>query len=195
MDELDRRILQVSRRAGPAKNDVRTQLGIRVTSPPAPSWTTPPTSPASGCSEPWPTPADQATSNPPHSRTSWTANPTHPGHAPLTRAITAYLPTRSDWEYGFPEFCRDNRLPIPLINPTVNGYEVDAYFPDHGLIVELDSWAYHQDRDNCDTDRDRDAHQLAHGLPTVRITWERMTETRAQEAARLRQILARLGPV
>ena len=32
------------------------------------------------------------------------------------------------------------------MNAKVAGYTVDALFPDHKVIVELDSWAYHRDR-------------------------------------------------
>jgi very-short-patch-repair endonuclease len=120
-------------------------------------------------------------------------NPNHPGHAPLLQAWRGYEPTRSEFEDKFPAYCHDHGLPIPRINVIVNGYEIDAYFPEHGLIVELDSWEFHQDRGNFETDRDRDAHQLAHGLSTVRITWERITETPAQEADRLRRILLSLA--
>ena len=36
-----------------------------------------------------------------------------------------------------------------------------------------------------------DADHLANGTPTIRITWERITETPAKEATRLHKILAR----
>jgi len=42
-------------------------------------------------------------------------------------------------------------------------------------------------------DRNRDADHLANGTPTVRITWERITETPANEAARLKTILDRFS--
>ena len=71
----------------------------------------------------------------------------------------------------------------------VNGRQVDAYFPDHNLIVELDGWDYHKDRHAFETDRERDAHQLAHGIRTLRITKDRLTTNPDREAARLKRIL------
>jgi very-short-patch-repair endonuclease len=71
----------------------------------------------------------------------------------------------------------------------VNGRQVDIYFPDHNLIVELDGWDYHKDRHAFETDRERDAHQLAHGLRTLRITRDRFKGDPDREAARLQQIL------
>ncbi|PZS11090.1 MAG: hypothetical protein DLM64_07275 [Solirubrobacterales bacterium] len=41
--------------------------------------------------------------------------------------------------------------------------------------MELDGYEYHQGRDSFE--RDRDADNLAAGLPTVRVTWERMRDT------------------
>jgi very-short-patch-repair endonuclease len=58
-------------------------------------------------------------------------------------------------------------------------------FPDHGLIVELDSWEFHSDRISFQDDRDRDAENLAIGTPTLRVTHERMKQNPAREAHRV----------
>ena len=71
----------------------------------------------------------------------------------------------------------------------VAGYEVDALFVAERLIVELDSWDYHFDREAFERDRDRDADTLAADHETVRITWTRIEQQTAREAARLHQIL------
>ena len=71
----------------------------------------------------------------------------------------------------------------------MGGYEVDAYFAQAQLIVELDSWEFHQDRAAFERDRERDVDHLAAGLRTARITWERLVESPAQEAQRLAAIL------
>ena len=55
----------------------------------------------------------------------------------------------------------------------LSGFEVDAYFPDARLIVELDGYDYHQDRHNFEQDRERDAHHLTQGIATYRLTWKR----------------------
>jgi very-short-patch-repair endonuclease len=66
---------------------------------------------------------------------------------------------------------------------------VDALFPAHKLIVELDSWGFYRDRTAFATDRERDAEALLHGYATIRITWERLRDAPDREAARLREIL------
>ncbi len=119
-------------------------------------------------------------------------NPLHPG----TRLLRPFAenstnPTRSPFEDDFLAFIQKYRLPTPEINVKVRGREVDAYFPEHNLIVELDGWDYHKDREAFESDRERDAENLRHGLKTLRITKQRMTQTPDREAARLREILER----
>ncbi len=117
-------------------------------------------------------------------------NTFHPG----ARLLTPHLdnqqnPTRSGGEDDFADFCRRFGLPTPLINTTVHGFEVDAYFPEERLIVELDGWPFHRGRDSFESDRDRDATMLMHQIPTVRITYDRLESDPEREAARLHAIL------
>ena len=118
-------------------------------------------------------------------------NPLHPG----TKLLKPFLdlpgtnPTNSHFEDDFLPFLARYGLPTPLTNVYVNGRQVDAYFPDHNLIVELDGWDHHKTRYAFETDRERDAHQLAHGIRTLRITKERLKANPDREAARLRRIL------
>jgi very-short-patch-repair endonuclease len=117
-------------------------------------------------------------------------NPHHPGTRLLTPfADTSAHPTNSPFEDDFLAFIHRYRLPTPQINVHVNGREVDAYFPEHNLIVELDGWDYHKDREAFESDRERDAENLRHGLKTLRITKQRMTQTPDHEAERLQEIL------
>jgi very-short-patch-repair endonuclease len=120
--------------------------------------------------------------------------PTHPG-ARRVRAIVVpgRGPTRSDFEDLFVSLARDHGLPMPEINATVNGYEVDALFRAHRLIVELDGWEFHSDRGAFEEDRDRDMTQAEAGFQTVRLTWERARRQPAREAKRLLAILALRG--
>jgi hypothetical protein len=100
-------------------------------------------------------------------------------------------PTRSGFEDDFAAFCRHHHLPAPITNTTVAGYEVDALFPDHRVIVELDSWRYHHSRQSFITDRQRDLATAAAGHITVRIPDEGLT---CATAAELRRVLARRAP-
>jgi hypothetical protein len=117
-------------------------------------------------------------------------------HHPATRLLTPFAenpgnPTRSAFEDDFLAFIEKYNLPAPQINVYVNGREVDAYFPDHNVIVECDGWEYHKDPEAFEADRERDTANLDHGLSTVRITKKRLTNTPDDEAARLRRILTR----
>jgi hypothetical protein len=102
-------------------------------------------------------------------------------------------PTRSEWEDAFPAFCERYGLPEPVMNTRVAGHEVDALFPAELVIVELDGWDFHSDREAFESDRDRDADTLAAGYHTVRATWERIHERPKREASRLHEILRRWG--
>jgi hypothetical protein len=121
-------------------------------------------------------------------------NPRHPGALALRATMTDQAPTRSEFEDAFLVFCAHHGLPTPLVNIMIAGHEVDAFFPEPGLIVQLDGWDFHRDRDAFEGDRDRDADALAAtGTPTLRVTWERMTASADEEAQRLDQILQTLG--
>jgi len=116
--------------------------------------------------------------------------PGHPGVGRVTAVLAGGSgPTRSEWEDAFPAFCARFCLPRPLMAVPLCGYTVDALFEAEKLIVELDSWQFHSGRAAFESDRDRDAETLAAGFGTVRITWERMLQTAAKEAARLHAIL------
>jgi very-short-patch-repair endonuclease len=71
----------------------------------------------------------------------------------------------------------------------VEGYEVDAYWPEHKLVVELDSWEFHRGRTAFERDRERDAVLQAAGYRVVRITWRRLTEHPTQTAALLKALM------
>ena len=119
-------------------------------------------------------------------------NPTHPGAKRLRRLVEGDRgPTRSEFEDRFRALCERHALPMPRFKQFVGGYEADAFFPEQGLIVELDSWTFHRDRGAFERDRLRDAEHLEHGLPTLRITWERLRDMPDREAARVQAILDR----
>jgi hypothetical protein len=99
-------------------------------------------------------------------------------------------PTRSELEDAFVAFIERFGLPRPELNARVAGYEVDALFAAQRVIVELDGYEFHGTRQAFENDRERDAATLAAGFITVRITWERLTQTPEKEADRLNAILA-----
>jgi hypothetical protein len=117
--------------------------------------------------------------------------PRHPGSrrlGPLLEAPTG--PTRSQLEDDFLAFCERWGLPRPQVNVIVAGREVDAWFSEERVIVELDGWAFHSNRDSFEGDRDKDATALALGIPTIRVTDKRMKSQPKAEAARMHRILS-----
>jgi very-short-patch-repair endonuclease len=72
---------------------------------------------------------------------------------------------------------------------TVAGYALDAYFPAERVIVELDLFSFHTDPRAFEADRERDAHHLSLGVPTVRLTWRRIHARPHHEAERVARIL------
>jgi hypothetical protein len=124
-----------------------------------------------------------------------TRNPLHPGAKLLAPFVESpHNPTNSDFEDDFLAFTQKYGLPTPLINHPFNGRYLDAFFPDHGVIVECDGWEFHKDRDAFEDDRERDAEHLKLGLVTVRITKQRLTTTPDYEAERLNEILSQRAP-
>jgi hypothetical protein len=122
-------------------------------------------------------------------------NPCHPGTKRLVPFVqTPTGATRSELEDDFIAFAKRYGLPTPVTNTVVNGHEVDVLFPEERVIVEIDSWEFHRFRASFESDRDRDADQLAAGFLTVRVTDERLKQDPEYEARRLLAILeARRG--
>jgi very-short-patch-repair endonuclease len=103
----------------------------------------------------------------------------------------ADAPTRSVFEDRFLSVCRRHRVPPPLVNQRVAGYEVDMLWPRQRFIVELDGRAAHRTPQAFERDRARDGVLLEAGYGVLRITWQRLHREPAREAGRLRRILAR----
>ena len=97
-------------------------------------------------------------------------------------------PTRSALEDAFLTFVARHRLPTPEVNTTIAGYEVDMLWRPQRLIAELDGYDTHVLA--FETDREKDADLLAAGHRVVRVTWERLKDQPAKEAARFRALLA-----
>ncbi len=102
-------------------------------------------------------------------------------------------PTRSEFEDAFLAFIEEFGLPRPRVNRSRTGREVDMVFDHHKLIVELDGYKFHGDRESFKRDRNNDAEALKHGWATMRVTWDRLLEARQREAQRLDEILQQRG--
>jgi very-short-patch-repair endonuclease len=93
--------------------------------------------------------------------------------------------TRSDFEAALVAICDDYAIPRPVTSAQVHGYEVDAYWPDRKLAVELDSWEFHGTRQAFEVDRERDADLHAHGITTLRFTYTQVMTRRRWVAQRV----------
>lgn len=119
-------------------------------------------------------------------------SPGRHGLKPLRLLLASYhppAPTRSELERRFVELCRDAALPPPAINVMVGGFEVDAAWPDHGLVVELDGFAFHRTRAAFERDRARDASLQLSGYRVLRLTDRRLANEPAVVVETLRALL------
>jgi hypothetical protein len=116
--------------------------------------------------------------------------PRHPGAAKLRPYLNDRDDTRSVLEDRFLAFCEQAGIPRPRTNAEACGFLVDALFEPEKVIVELDSWDFHSNREAFEDDRDRDGVTTEAGFVTVRITNRRFE---AQTDRLLRILAARRG--
>jgi Transcriptional regulator, AbiEi antitoxin/Protein of unknown function (DUF559) len=93
--------------------------------------------------------------------------------APLLRKIldkrTFHL-SDSDLEILFRPIAAEAGLPFPLGKQVVNGWEVDFYWPDLGLVVETDGLRYHRTASSQTRDARRDRTHALAGMTPLRFT-------------------------
>lgn len=99
--------------------------------------------------------------------------------------------TRSEAEELLLAVIQSARLPMPLVNATVLGYEVDFHWPTFRLVVEVDGFAYHSAQRRFEGDRRRDSALTSAGWRVLRITWNRIVRERDVV---LGQIARAMGP-
>jgi very-short-patch-repair endonuclease len=83
--------------------------------------------------------------------------------------------------------CKDHGLPQPSRIAT-GGYELDFYWADAGLAVEVDGRAFHATRRSFEEDRRRDRELAALGVQVARVTWSDLTRDAARLAEQLEAI-------
>jgi very-short-patch-repair endonuclease len=119
-------------------------------------------------------------------------SPGRRGRKPLREILTDAViepRTREEFEHAFAQFCHKAKLPRPVVNTTIEGYEVDVLWPASKLIVELDSWAFHAHRKAFEDDRERDIVLALAEYRVIRVTWRQFTREPRKLAARLRALL------
>lgn len=90
--------------------------------------------------------------------------------------------TRSELEDDLLALVERHRLPPPETNVLVEGLTVDALWREAGLVVELDSLAFHGDRAAFDDDRLRDRLLQRAGWRSVRLTKRQLTRESGRTA-------------
>lgn len=107
----------------------------------------------------------------------------------LADAALGATVTRQELEHEFAAFLEDVHLPRPATNVLIAGYEVDAVWREHRLIVELDGRAVHATRRAFEADRARDRALTVAGWRVIRVTWRQLHRDPAALAADLHRLL------
>jgi very-short-patch-repair endonuclease len=84
--------------------------------------------------------------------------------------------TRSEAEERFLALVRSAGLPAPEMNILVHGHEVDFLWREQALVVEVDGFQFHSNREAFERDRRRDAELQSAGLRVLRVTWRQIVD-------------------
>jgi very-short-patch-repair endonuclease len=97
------------------------------------------------------------------------------GEHRLVRALADYQLEphllRSEAERRLKQLCEQHALGQPQFNVNLHGFEVDAYWPEANVALELDGAATHQTTKAFHEDRRRDRALAAEGIQVARVTW------------------------
>lgn len=115
------------------------------------------------------------------------------------RALLDYDPgpaadALSELERLFCDLIRDADLPMPSVNVLVEGFLVDAYWPAAGLVVELDGYEYHRDREAFERDHAKLGRLRLAGYEVLPLTYLQVTEEPEWVVGAVRSLLERVAP-
>ena len=96
---------------------------------------------------------------------------------------------RSEAERAFHMMLRQAGLPLPQTNVVVAGLTVDAYWPEHNLVVEIDGYSYHRSRRAFEDDHARTERLQQAGLEVRRFTAKRVLGHPEATVAAMTQVL------
>lgn len=122
------------------------------------------------------------------------ATRSRPGAANLRAALTTLAGhdpdiTRSDLEERFLALVAHAGLPRPRVNARVNGYEVDFWWPEHRLVVEVDGAGAHLTPTAFQADRGRTNALTLDGVTVLRFTYADVTARRRHVATQVSRAL------
>lgn len=107
----------------------------------------------------------------------------------LAQDHTLGAAAESELERRFFDLIRDHGLPDPVAGASVCGYVVDAYWPDARLVVELQGYEFHSDRETFERDHVKLATLRRYGIELLPLTYRQVTADGAQTAGLLRKLL------
>jgi very-short-patch-repair endonuclease len=118
------------------------------------------------------------------------------GHRRLKAALDAHQQRgitllRSELEERFLDLALRARLPQPELNAYLAGYQVDALWRNERLVVELDGWAHHKEREAAARDRHKTNRLQAAGYVVLRFMHGDLVRRPAEVAATIRGLLER----
>jgi hypothetical protein len=106
--------------------------------------------------------------------------PTQPGIGKLKAAYAAYRPRpdrKSSLERDFDRLLAQHpEIPEPLRNVYLDIWELDCYWPEHRVALELDGRPYHVVVEKIERDRLKDAYLLTNGISPLRVTDQRFND-------------------
>lgn len=97
--------------------------------------------------------------------------------------------SKSDLESRFLDLVRDAGLPLPQLNVLVDGFLVDAFWPQARLIVELQSWEHHGHRQAFERDSERLARLQVAGYSVLPLTHRQLSDEPDWVIRSLRRLL------
>jgi very-short-patch-repair endonuclease len=83
--------------------------------------------------------------------------------------VRTFAATDSELERRFLLVARRAGLPLPHTGAWVNGFRVDFYWPELGLVVETDGLRYHRTLARQTRERRRDQAHIVAGLTSLRF--------------------------
>ena len=111
----------------------------------------------------------------------------------MRKALALYRPppfTRSGMERRFLELVEEAGLPKPATGFNELGHELDVYWPEQLLVVELDLYETHGTRAAFERDRLRHEDLLLEGIRMDRVTGPRLANEPQRVIARVARLLA-----
>jgi hypothetical protein len=117
----------------------------------------------------------------------------HSGHGRLRRALELYRPppfTRSGLERRFLALVEEAGLPKPVTGFNELGHELDVYWPEQGLVVELDLYETLRTRGAFERDRLRQEDLLLDGIRMTRVTGPRLARAPQRVLKRVARLLS-----